>query len=467
MSAAEVIEFRPQEGPQTTFLSSDADIVFYGGAAGGGKTFGLLLDVGRHQDNADFKALIFRRQSVQITNPGGLWDEATKMYSHFTQDFSGRPNFEVNFPQGASVKFAHLNQEDDKFNYQGAQVCYLGFDEVTHFSKTQFFYMLSRLRSVSGVPGHVRCTCNPDPDSWVAEFISWWIGEDGFPIPSRAGKKRWFIKQGDEIKWANTREELAKLSTKDVPVLPLSVTFIPAKITDNQILLTKDPQYLANLHAQDSVERARLLDGNWKIRSVAGEMFKRSWFKIIDALPPDHTIVARIRYWDRAATEPNKDNPNPDWTAGLLLLRDGNGVYYVAHVERFRATPLKVKQRIRNQAEQDRVRTKIGVEEDPGQAGVSEADDLVRHLTGYIAKKYRPTGDKITRAKPVSAQSEIGNIYLLRGAWNEAFLSELESFGENTIKDKNVKKDQVDAFSGAFNALNDKNSHTLAATSQL
>src|SRR5690606_27233714 len=120
------------------------------------------------------------------------------------------------------------------------------------------------------------------------------------------------------------------------------------------------------------------------------------------------------------------------------------------------------KKRIRSMAEQDRVKTRVGIEEDPGQAGVSEADDLVRHLAGFIVRRYRPDADKITRAKPLSAQAESGNVKVLRGPWNEAFFSELESFGENTIKDKNTKKDQVDAASGAFRVLSGKGGDTLS-----
>lgn len=474
---SEVKIFKAQPGPQTKFLACTADILFYGGAAGGGKTYGLLLDNLRHLENELYRSVIFRRESVQISNPGGLWDEANNMYRYFTDDFIGRPNFEVNFPSGAQVKFAHLNQESDIYNWQGAQVAYLGFDEVTHFSEKQFFYLLSRARTMSGVSSRVRATCNPDPDSWVAKFIEWWIDQDeklengepnpnyGLPILERAGVLRWFIKIGDEYHWANTKEELIEEYGNEV--YPKSVTFIPSKITDNQILLQNDPQYLANLNAQSAVDRARLLGGNWKIKAVAGELFQRSTFPIVDSMPAPNAIVKRIRYWDRAATKPSPENPNPDWTVGLLLVQDGSGLWYVQHVERFRDTPAGVKRRIKEIANQDGYGVMIGIEEDPGQAGVSEADDLQLSLAGYVVKRYRPAADKITRAKPVSAISENGHVRVLRAPWNDTFFNELESFGENTIKDKKVKKDQVDAFSGAFNALSGSGANVLLGTSQL
>jgi len=447
------INITAQPGPQSMFLSTTADIALYGGAAGGGKSYALLLDALRHYDNPNFSGLIFRRERPMITTPGGLWSESSNLFPLF----GATPNqarLEFRFPAppesisklGALIKFDHLFLESDVLNYQGAQVAYIGFDEVTHFTKTQFFYMLSRLRSSSGVPGHVRMTCNPDPDSWVAEFFSWWIDQDtGFPIAERSGVLRWFIRRGDEIIWADERQDLIDKYGK--VELPKSVTFISAKISDNKILLDKDPEYMSNLMALDLVTRAQLLDGNWKIRRSAGNVFRRSWFQEVEALPPN--IVSRIRYWDRAATEPSPSNPNPDWTAGLKMFKDGQGRYYIVHVERFQGRPLKVKTTIRSMAEQDGRNCMIGIEVDPGQAGVAESDDHVSNLAGFVVKKFPARVDKMTRALPLSAQAEAGNVFILKGAWNEKFLAEMESFdGEGKVKD-----DQVDAASGAFNAI--------------
>ena len=90
---------------------------------------------------------------------------------------------------------------------------------------------------------------------------------------------------------------------------------------------------------------------------------------------------------------------------------------------------------------------KIGIEQDPGQAGVSEADYLIRSLQGFIAKPYKTTKDKITRASPVSSQAEAGNIKVLQAPWNDEFFRELENFPDG------AHDDIVDALSGAFNML--------------
>lgn len=445
-------ELRPQPGPQEQFLSTEADIAIYGGSAGGGKSFGLLLEPVRHMGNQEFQGVIFRRTTPMITNPGGLWDESLKVY----RSLGAYPNstrHEWSFPSGMGLKLAHLQREDDKYGWQGSQIPFLGFDEITHFTESQFFYMLSRVRSTSGVPGYVRGTCNPDPDSWVAKFISWWIDQDpkspgyGYPIPERSGVLRWFIRINDEMIWASSKDELIKIYgaefIKENP--PMSVTFIPAKITDNKILMEKDPSYMAKLNAMNKVDRGRLKDGNWKIRAAAGNVFRRSWFKIVEAAPVNG--VQRVRYWDRAATEVNEQNKDPDWTRGVKMSKDQLGNIYIEHVESIRGTPNAVETTIVNTAAQDGRNCPVRVEQDPGSAGKMEVNYYVRILAGYDVKACPATKDKVTRAKPFSSQAEAGNVYLVKGPWNDEYMDELESFPDGK------HDDQVDASSGAFNDL--------------
>jgi hypothetical protein len=279
-----MVEIRPQTGPQETFLSSPADIAIYGGAAGGGKSWALLIEPLRHAtSNSEFTAVFFRRNAVQVKNPGGLWDESIKIYP----SANGVPLSHVlqwDFPDGGTVKFGHLEHEHTVLNWQGSQIPLICFDELTHFSEQQFFYMLSRNRSMCGVRPYVRATTNPDADSWVAEFIAWWINQEtGFPIPERSGKLRWFIRINDELVWADSAEEL---TDKYGPqVMPKSVTFIAASIYDNKKLMEVDPGYLANLMALDSVQRERLLEGNWKVRKRLDGMFMEKWLKFTEIRP--------------------------------------------------------------------------------------------------------------------------------------------------------------------------------------
>ncbi|WP_187269997.1 terminase large subunit domain-containing protein [Pontibacter qinzhouensis] len=263
-------------------LSTKADIAIGGAAAGVGKTFSLLVEPLRHVQNPKFTGVIFRRTSPQIRMSGGLWDASQDLYYHA----GGAPRetfLDWAFPSGAKIDFEHLQYESDKLNYQGSEIVFIGFDELTHFSESMFFYMLSRNRSTSGIKPYIRATCNPDPDSWVANFISWWIDQDeiledgtpnpnfGYPIKERVGKLRYFTRDGNAYVWGDTAQEVkdrcphiytAELADTD----PKSVTFIPGSIYDNKILLKSDPGYLGNLMTLDEATQAALLRGNWKVK---------------------------------------------------------------------------------------------------------------------------------------------------------------------------------------------------------
>ena len=427
---------KPQPGPQERFLGTTADIAIYGGAAGGGKSWALLLEALRHRANPRHAAVIFRRHLNQVTNPGGLWDEAAKLYAAA----GARPRVQSRewiFRSGARVKFAHLEHEATVYAWQGAQMPLIGFDELTHFTRAQFFYMLSRNRSLSGIRPYVRATCNPDADSWLAELIGWWLGEDGFPIAARAGCLRWFVRVGDALDWADTQGELA---ARHPGLPPKSLTFIPARLDDNPALTSADPGYRANLLALPRVDRERLLGGNWKIRPAAGLYFQRAWCETVDAAPADLRLV---RYWDLAATRRTEDN-DPDWTVGVKLGRAPNGLYYLVDAVRFQGDPNDVQTRIVNTAAADGKSVRIGLPQDPGSAGKMLAAYLVRLLDGYRVSAAPESGDKVTRFGPFSAQAGAGNVKVLRGAWNEDFLGALESFPDAR------HDDDADAAAGAF-----------------
>jgi hypothetical protein len=166
MSPLSTATISGQPGPQTEFLRTAADICIYGGAAGGGKTVGLILEPLRHVGRvANFTAVFFRRTTPQITNPGGLWDESQNFYPRL----GGTPHLgarEWRWPRAGKIKFSHLQFETTVYDWQGAQIALICFDELTHFTAHQFFYMVSRNRSTCGVRPYIRATCNPDADSW-------------------------------------------------------------------------------------------------------------------------------------------------------------------------------------------------------------------------------------------------------------------------------------------------------------
>lgn len=432
---------RPQPGPQQMFDDSEADITILGGAAGGGKTWALLREPVRHVHNPRFGAVLFRRTYPQITNEGGMWDESNAMYG-LVGASPRESSLEWTFPSGASVKFAHMQHEKDKESWKGAQIPLIGFDQLEDFTESQFFYMLSRNRSTSGVRPYIRATCNPDADSWLANFLSWWIDDDtGYPLAERAGVLRWFVRVDGVIVWADSAQELRAAHPAQ---MPKSVTFIPAKLEDNVILEQIDPGYRGNLMALPVVERERLLGGNWKVRPMAGLVFDRANFEIVDALPAD---VEEVRYWDKAGTT-ESENPGAAFSAGVrMAVHRATGIYYVRHVVRGQWSALDRRKQMKQTAELDGVGVRIWTEQEPGSGGKESAQTTIVDLAGWIIRAETVTGDKITRAMPYSAQVEAGNVKLLRGEWNEAFLAEHHSFPTGKLKD------QVDAAAGAFNKL--------------
>jgi len=273
---SEVKIIKPQEGYQMDALSCSADILIGGAAAGVGKTFGLLLEPIRHKDIKNFGAVFFRRTNPQIRSEGGLWDSSMEMYSNIADARPRETFLEWHFGNTSKIKFSHLEHEKNIYDWQGAQIPLICFDELTHFTKKMFFYLLTRNRSTCGVKPYLRATCNPDPDSWVADLIDWWIGPDGFPIPERQGVLRYFVRDGETMIWGMTREEciekawyflkpLTENSGLDPAYFVKSLTFISGSIYDNKELLKINPEYLGNLAAQDEQTRLQLLQGNWKV----------------------------------------------------------------------------------------------------------------------------------------------------------------------------------------------------------
>lgn len=448
---------RPQQGPQTAFLASAADIATYGGSAGGGKTWGLLMEPLRHVHNPDFGAVFFRRTTVMIRNEGGLWDESGKLYPLV----GAKPKehvLEWRFPSNAAISFAHLEHDKNVLDYQGSQIPLICFDELTHFSAKQFWYMVSRNRSMCGVRPYIRATCNPDADSWVARLIEWWIDQEtGYAIPERAGVLRWFVRVNDKLIWADSPDDLAIYTApdengEDKPIPAKSLTFVPAKLSDNRALMSADPGYLANLMALPLVERERLLGGNWRIRAAAGLLFKRSWCKIVDAPPTD---LEEVRGWDIAAT-PKTEANDPDATAGTKIGRSrSTGRYIVLHHIQDHLSPAGVERLLLNTASQDKQRVEISLPQDPGQAGKSQAQTLAKLLSAYTVHATPETGDKVTRFGPFSAQAEAGNVDVLRGDWNDEWFSALEAFPD-------AKHDDApDSTSRAYNALSLRSTYSL------
>lgn len=438
-------QVEPQPGPQTDFLNCKADVAIYGGSAGSGKSYGLLIDPLKHIQVKGFGGVIFRRTYPEIKNKGGLWDESQGIYPLYNAQ-PRETSLDWTFPSGCTIKFAHIQYDKEVKDWQGAQIPFIGWDQLEHFTAKQFWYLFSRNRSVCGVKPYIRATANPipeddEPGGWLHKLIQWWIDPvSGLPIQERAGVIRWLIRVNEELIWADSFEELkAKYPESE----PKSFTFIPAKLTDNQILLRKDPGYLANLMALPLVDRERLLGGNWNIKPSAGKIFNRDWFEVVDVLPVG---IQWVRFWDLAASEKKMVKDDPDFTASCKMGKL-NGTFYIADASADRFSPSDTDTKMRNRASQDGVECEVVWEEEGGASGKRDTAHLVKMLVGYNCHGVRPYGDKFVRAKPLAAQSEAGNVKLLRGDWNDRWLNHMH--GQPELG----HDDEMDAASGAFNRL--------------
>jgi predicted phage terminase large subunit-like protein len=463
-------EVRPQPGPQELFASTPADVAIIGGSVFGGKTWSLVVEPLRHIDVPGFTFVAFRREMPEITNPGGMWDEMEKWYPAV----GGRPRTHVHewdFPArvpgkpGASGKCAGLQYEKDLESWLGAQVCLFLFDQLETFAEKMFFFMLSRNRSTCGVQPYVRASANPDPDSFLVTFLAWWIDSEGWAIPARSGVIRWFVRIDDTITWASVtcspedydlyeehaaaaRAELVERFGEDGQFAK-SVTFVLARLQDNAIGRRLDPAYEGNVRALARVERMRLLGGdrggNWKIRATAGLVFDRAWFKTrVRAIPTD--VIRLVRYWDKAATQ-----GGGKFSAGVLMGKRASGRYIVLDVECGQWSSGNRETVIKQKAQADQQQfgaVTTWVEQEPGSGGKESAENTVMNLAGFTVRAERVTGDKVTRANPLSAQAEVGNVDLLDAPWNEPFLAQAHRFDGKT-----GFSDQIDAAAGAFNKL--------------
>ena len=247
-----------------------------------------------------------------------------------------------------------------------------------------------------------------------------------------SGKGIWYF-EGDAVP-DGRREYVEKADWKDV---------YPQDIRSKEGELLFEKRFSRQTVERDKVSLGSMGHAGQNQQRPAprdGGMFKRAFFSIVEAIPTGTTFV---RGWDLAATE-DGDGAR---TAGVKIGRMPDGKFVIAHCVAERQSPAGVRTLIKNTAEQDGRAVLVSMPKDPGQAGKDQAQQLVSMLAGYRAKATPESGDKVTRAEPLAAQCEAGNVVMLRGQWNDMFLDEVETFPNGKLKDI------VDASSRAFNEL--------------
>lgn len=402
---------------QAAYLLLNCKEAFYGGAAGGGKSDALLMGGLQYVDVPGYSGIIFRKSYADLTKPGALidrakewllvkdgvkWNEKDKKFEFFERYGPHKKSISV-------LQFGYLENPNDRYNYQGGEYQFIGFDELTHIAKDSYLYMFSRLRRIKGtsVPLRVRSASNPpDDDSGI------WV-------------KTRFIDEGPSK----------------------GRVFIPAGMDDNPYLDTEE--YEQSLEELDPVTRARLRDGNWEVVRK-GNMFKRHWFEVVDSVPGYRRTV---RWWDMAATDIEKakkknKSGEPDFTASVKL-SEANGLYYVEDIIRVQKTPEQTEQLQYTTAKSDGYMTIVREEQEPGSSGIAVCDNKARTIfKGYNYKGIASSGSKVQRASMASVVAERGHIKILRGCRHlEEFLAELESFPGG------LHDDMVDCLSGSITEL--------------
>lgn len=255
ISEAQLVELRAEGhwAPyprQRAFLSSPAHEALFGGAAGPGKTDALLVEALRQYQHPEYRAILFRRTFTKLEAADGLIDRSLRWYPNFGGKYNDQKHY-WKFKSGARIYFGHMQHEDDKQQYQGAQFAFVGFDELTEFTQSQYEYLFTRNRVKKGIGlrAYTRSATNPGG-------IGHRWAKTRFITRDIVDRLRWFALIGNE----DTEVDRGYRDIKE-RLVARSRSFYPAKYGDNPSL---GDEYIRNLSAvSDSVERARLLEGDW------------------------------------------------------------------------------------------------------------------------------------------------------------------------------------------------------------
>jgi predicted phage terminase large subunit-like protein len=378
---------------QTAFLLSSEKEVFFGGAAGGGKSDALLMAALMFVDLPEYAAIIFRRTYPELSLPGGLLERAADWLGGTDARWNGNTKTWT-FPSGATLSFGHMENENDKFNYKSSEFTFIGFDELTSFTETQYLYLFSRLRRTEDNPVSLRMRSASNP----GDIGHAWV-KKRFVHPDKPSETR---------------------------------RFIPSLLQDNPYL--NEAEYTATLMELDKFTRDQLLKGIWtdskgnhffpslwprhKFRGDAwsvGEPPSRQIF-----IPADLTILMGI---DIAT----KEKKTSDFTAFIVagLTRDRRLLILEVINERMRLE--NVAKRLSEFCE--RWTPHIVASDDD----TLSASMLLHYRTFRNIPEVRllpiQGRAKVIRAAPAMVYGENGRIYLPDSApWVEDFSDQLSAF---------------------------------------
>lgn len=363
---------------QFVFLTIPAREVLYGGAAGGGKSVSLLAASLQFITIPGYAALLLRRSFQDLAKPGALIDLSLQLLSDTRAKWNGQEH-RWTFPGGATLSFGYMEAEKDKYTYQGAAFQFIGFDELTQFSQTQYSYLYSRLRKPVGVaiPLRMRAASNPG---------------------------------GTGHAWVYDRFISPKLKTR-------GREFVPARLEDNPKLDAES--YEESLRELDHITRKQLRDGDWEV-SADGGAFKRDWFSpsyvrtgnsyCLKRNGKTWTVPVddcrRIATLDVAATE----KASADWSVMTIWDVTPSWDMLLIHEWREQSEVPRTIARVADLYREFSVPT-LGVEK--AHAGIAVLQTL--RQKGLTVFPLKPKGDKLQRAQQAMIRAEAGQMFLPEG----------------------------------------------------
>lgn len=270
---------RPQAGGQEMFVSSDVDVVIFGGTLAGGKSWGLAALHAEPSLDGNYRAVVLRRTLGELKTSGGMLELFSQVYGD-NVSITKSENPRIKFPSGAEIECRQIADENPnkvREAFKGLQADCICFDELTGFSFYSWNYIPSRCRGIGLWTGKIRATTNPSKRHFTRKMLDWYIGSDGFVIPERSGVVRYFYLDGDTVDdyvWGDSKEEVYRKCKKSIDKtlrklghdatyenLIKSFTFILGSVSENKALLSTNPNYIGSISGK---EGAALLEGSWE-----------------------------------------------------------------------------------------------------------------------------------------------------------------------------------------------------------
>ena len=371
---------------QAEFLAVETLEALYGGAAGGGKSDALLMAALEHVDVPGYSALVLRRTFEDLAKPDALIPRSKEWLSETDAKWNDQRH-QWTFPSGATLSFGYLQHEDDKYHYQGAAYQFVGWDELTQFTETQYTYLFSRCRRPSDL----------SPNAALAAV----------PLRIRAASNPGGV--GHE--WVKKRFAIDREGGHDA-----NRPFIPARLEDNPSLDAET--YEVSLSVLDLVTRSQLRYGDWDI-GATGNVFDRRWWNRYSELP-ERDGFGYI-FVDTAGYD---DKTTGDYAVLAPVKRFGTDLYWLKGLQRGHWEFPELVQRCLDL--KDETGLAICIEETPWSKPLIQT--LQRRVSGVVAFKIGGKS-KLTRAQAASPFAEAGNFYLPADEeWVPDFIEEHGAF---------------------------------------